>query len=126
MMWPRIIEFTLGLWLAASPFIFAFPADLPSVWWNAYICAFVVVVLSLASIWHRLGRIHFATTIVGGWLVGWGWANSMAVTAPWFHNDIVVGLLLIMLSIIPAPTTRPPAAWTDYERRATSSRSSDG
>jgi hypothetical protein len=45
---------------------------------------------------------------VGLWLMGWGYASG---AAPAFQNDLIVGLVLVMLAVIPNEATQPPRSW---------------
>ena len=107
-MWPRVVEMMLGLWLAASPFVFRHDPAHSALWYNDLTCALLVVVLSLASFSERLRHSHFATVAVGLWLMGWGYVSG---AAPAFQNDLVVGLVLVMFAIIPNEATLPPRSW---------------
>jgi glycerol uptake facilitator-like aquaporin len=107
-MWPRIVEMMLGFWLAASPFIFRHDPAHAALWYNDFVCAFLVVLLSLASFSESLRHSHFATVAVGLWLMGWGYVSG---AAPAFQNDLITGLVLVMLAIIPNEATQPPRSW---------------
>jgi len=112
-MWPRIVETMIGMWLAMSPFIFGHPADATMRWVTDLGAAAAVVVLALASYWHRMKRAHLAILIIAAWLVGFGFTQPYP-TPPALQNDLVVGLLLLMFAIIPNETTQPPQAWRAY------------
>jgi hypothetical protein len=107
----------LGLWLAASSFVFRHDPAHGALWYNDLTCALLVVVLSLASFSERLRHSHFATVAVGLWLMGWGYVSG---AAPAFQNDLITGLVLVMLAIIPNEATQPPRSW-----RAMSTDSTD-
>lgn len=111
-MWSRTAEVMLGFWLAASPFIFSHSADEPGLWWNDFGCAFVILALSLVSFWSRARRAHLLNILVGVWLVGFGYLGSgPAQPTPASQNQLLVGLVLLMLAIIPSQATLPPPGW---------------
>lgn len=112
-MWPRIVEFMLGCWLAVSPFIFAHPAHQASLWWNDMSAGFLIMALALSTYWPPLRRVHLLIFVVGLWLIGFGYFSVPYPAPPAQQNDIVVGLLLLMFSVIPRRTNLPPKPWRD-------------
>ena len=110
-MWARTVEVMLGLWLAASPFIFRHPADEPALWWSDLGCAFLVVTISLLSFWSRTAHAHFLNVLVALWLVGFGYFGSGDPPTPAAQNSLVTGLLLLLLAILPSQATLPPEEW---------------
>jgi hypothetical protein len=113
-MWARVIEVMLGCWLAVSPFIFRHAAEETALWRTDLGCALAVVALALLSFWHPLRRAHLAIGLVALWLVGFGYLASPRPVPPAFQNDLVVGLLLLMLAIIPSEASLPPERWRDF------------
>jgi hypothetical protein len=114
-MWARTTEVMLGLWLAASPFVFGHPPEEPGPWWNDFGTASVVVTVSLLSFWSGARHAHLLNLLAGLWLVGFGYLGGDP-PSPAAQNDLIVGLLLLMLAIIPSEATLPPGEWR--EKRA--------
>jgi hypothetical protein len=112
-MWARTSEVMLGLWLAASPFIFGHPAHEPRLWWNDFGMAFLIVTLSLLSFWSRASHAHLLNLFVGLWLVGIGYFGSGRPPTPAGQNELIVGLVLLMLALIPSEATLPPWEWRE-------------
>lgn len=110
-MWPRTVEVMLGLWLGASPFIFQHPASEPAFWWTDFVCAFLIVTISLASFWSRTLHAHVLNLGVALWLVGFGYLAFGASPPPAAQNELTVGLLLLIVAIIPSEATLPPREW---------------
>ena len=110
-MWARTAEVMLGLWLAASPFIFGhLPAE-RGLWWSDFASALLIVTLSLFSFWNRSRRAHLLNIGVALWLVGFGYFGFGGAPPPGAQNELLVGLLLLMLAIVPSQATLPPVAW---------------
>jgi hypothetical protein len=76
-----------------------------------------VIVLALVSFWPPMQFAHIANFAIGLWLIAFGFLASPYPTPPGLQNDIVVGLLLLMLSIIPNHASRPPRPWHDFLAR---------
>jgi hypothetical protein len=110
-MWARVVEVTIGCWLAMSPFIFRHPADERALWANDLLCAFGVVALALLSFWRPLQYAHFAIIAVAFWLIGFGYLHRPHPAPPALQNDVLVGWVLVMFAIIPNDANLPPRPW---------------
>lgn len=110
-MWARTVEVMLGLWLGASPFIFGHPTDEPGLWWNDLGTAFLVVTISLLSFWSSTSHAHLLNIPVALWLLAFGYFGSGEPPSPAAQNELMVGLLLLMIAIIPSGATLPPEEW---------------
>lgn len=110
-MWSRVVEFMLGCWLAASPFIFGHPADDLSLWIMDWICAVLVISFSVLSYWTPLRHIHLATGLLALVMIAYGRLASPTDVIPALQNHIVVGLLLLMFALVPNQAGRPPRRW---------------
>ena len=118
-MWARVVEVMLGCWLAISPFVFRHPADARGLWSNDLGCALAVVTLALLSLWPRLRYAHLTLIGVALRLIYFGYFGLSHPAPPALQNDLIVGLLLLMLAIIPNEALLLPKAWRDfYARRA--------
>lgn len=113
-MWARVVEVMLGCWLAVSPFVFRLSSEDRVQWYNDLFSALGVIVLALVSFWPPMQFAHVANFAIGLWLIAFGFFASPYPTPPALQNDIVVGLLLLMLAIIPNHATRPPQPWHDF------------
>lgn len=116
-MWARNVEFMLGCWLAASPFIFSHPADATLLWVTDLASAALVCTLAMLSYWHPTRHAHLVMILVALWLVGFGRFGAAAPLPPGMQNEIAIGLLLVMFAIIPNRAAMPPAAWYEAPRR---------
>jgi hypothetical protein len=113
-MWARVIEVMLGCWLAISPFIFRHSAGDKVLWFNDFISATAVIVLSVVSFWPPLRFAHIGNFAIALWLIAFGFWASPYPTPPALQNDIVVGLLLLMFAIVPNEAAQPPRPWRDF------------
>jgi hypothetical protein len=110
-MWARVIELMLGVWLLLSPFIFRETAGAGDFRSTDVSTGSTVIVLSLLSFWQPLRRSHIATGVLALWLVIWAWFAAARPGPPAVQNEIVVGLLLLMLAIVPNEASSPPESW---------------
>ena len=115
-MWARTVEVMLGLWLAASPFIFSHSPAEPRLWWSDLCSAFLIITISLLSFWSRTMRAHLLNVLVALWLVGFGYFSSGDPPPPAAQNDLAVGLILLLLAIIPSEATLPPKGWREFSK----------
>jgi hypothetical protein len=122
-MWARVVEIMLGCWLAVSPFVFRLSSEDRVLRFNDLFSALGVIVLALLSFWPPTQFAHVANFAIGLWLIAFGFLASSYPTPPGLQNDIVVGLLLLMLSIIPNHASRPPRSWHDFLARRSNNAS---
>jgi hypothetical protein len=112
-MWPRVVEVMMGCWLAASPFIFRHPGDQEAFWIRDLLCALAVVFLALLSFWRRARRAYLGILAVGAYLVLTGFLSAVNPLPAALQNDLVVGIILLMLAILPSEANSPPRSWTE-------------
>lgn len=110
-MWPRTTEVMLGLWLAISPFIFEHPPDATLLWTIDLACGFLVIAVSLISHSSRFPRMHLVNIAVATVLIVIGYVLAGTGQFAGAQNQMVVGLILLMLAILPSETTQPPPQW---------------
>lgn len=110
-MWARIVECMLGVWLLLSPFIFRHASDATSRWAVDISFGSTLIVLSLASYWRPTRGAHWLLFPVGALLVALGRWGQPPPLVGGLQNEIVVGLLLLMLALIPNNASQPPPGW---------------
>lgn len=110
-MWPRVVEVMVGFWLAASPFIFRHPPDRAELWTRDLLCAAAVISLSLLSFWSRTRRAHLGILAVGAYLVLSAFLSDTSPPPAALQNDLLIGVILLMLAILPSDATLPPRSW---------------
>jgi hypothetical protein len=112
-MWPRVVEVTIGCWLAMSPFIFHHPPE-KTLWWvNDFACAVAVMAFALLSWVQPLRHIHLLSCVVAVWLIASGYLHGQPVP-PAVQNNVLVGWLLGMFAILPSPAELPPQSWQEF------------
>jgi peptidoglycan/LPS O-acetylase OafA/YrhL len=112
-MWTRTTEVCIAAWLAMSPFIFRLSPDQTFLWATDFVCATLIAVLSLASLWPPLNKLHLGNLAICGWLVVPAFLAG-PTPPPAHQNHVVVGLLLAMIAILPTRADQPPRSWRDY------------
>ena len=112
-MWARIVEIMLGFWLMASPFVFRLTETEPKNWVTHLSCGLAVIIFGFASYWRRTKWAHFLTLAVALWLILSGYSAGHPAP-PSAQNQIVVGLLLGMFSIVPNQANQIPAEWRKF------------
>lgn len=121
-MWGRVIEIMLGLWLTISPFLFGhYPVNRP-LWISDLTCGPIIVMLALLSFWSLpvarfLRYAHLLILVVACWLIGFGYIHGGYPSSPGQQNNILIGLTLLLLAIIPNEASQPPPAWRRYYQR---------
>jgi len=116
-MWARVVEVTISIWLALSPFIFHYPSEDRFLWTNAFICALLVALFALVSFWSVLQKIHLLTLGIALWLWTLGYSNFPEKASIASQNSVVIGLLLLMLAIIPSHSEQPSSSWKKFLKR---------
>ena len=110
-MWARHLELCLGLWLALSPFLFGHSPEARSLWATDLVCAAAVVAFSLLAHWKRLRWIYLLELVVAAWLIAFGRLFALSFAPAAAQNQILVGLLIAMLAIVPNEASLPPRGW---------------
>lgn len=113
-MWARVVEVTMGIWLAMSPFLFHLSYEQPAYWWNDFACGALVMTFALASFWPPTQHAHLLQIAVGLWLMGWAYANEFSLeehASAAMQNDVTVGFMLLMVAILPNHSTRCTPSW---------------
>jgi hypothetical protein len=105
--WARVVEVTLGCWLAVSPFIFQY-GGATALWIVNFVAAFAVVVFAVLSWWEPTRHAHLANALVASALIAYGRFAVGAEPDPAHQNFIMIGLLLLMFSIVPNWASAPP------------------
>ncbi len=101
----------LGCWLAASPFIFNHDPSARALWVNDFVCAGLIITIAALSFFRPIRRVHLLQLAVAGWLVGFGYLAQSPPVPGGLQNDMIVGLILLMLGIAPPDADRPPRGW---------------
>ncbi|MCG6158153.1 SPW repeat domain-containing protein [Rubinisphaera margarita] len=118
-MWARIIEFMLGWWMIASPFIFRHPFDQSAWWWNDLLCGLALIVIPMLCYWPPLRRAHLLLIGLAVWMMGFGYFSAGSIdppeviSPPALQNNLIIGFLLLMFAVIPSQASTPSRAWDE-------------
>lgn len=118
-MWARIVECMLGIWLLLSPFIFSHADRATAQWITDLGAGSLFILLSLFSYWKPTAWAHVLILPVAGWLIGFGRFWHEPPLGPGFQNEILVGLIALMIAVVPTGAAQPPRRW---ERHLNSER----
>lgn len=112
-MWPRALELVLGCWLLLSPLVFGHTGGsaLGLVDRGAGMLVVAIVAISLLPSFDRL---HLATLPLAVALIAWSWSAFPRPGPFGAQNQILVGLLLGLLSVVPSDASSPPESWRRY------------
>lgn len=119
-MWARIVEVMIACWLALSPFIFRAPKDEVWFWVNDFTCSFLMLFFSLICFYKPLRKMHLLNLLVGLWLFAIGYFFEVPLPA-YVQNDVVIGLVLLVLAVIPSESELPPESWQQFHKKNNSS-----
>ncbi len=118
-MWGRVVEIMMAVWLSLSPFLFGhYPGD-RALWMSDLFCAGAIILLSCLAFYEPLRRAHLGNLLIAGWLVGFAYFHGGYPSASGYQNDILTGLTLLLIAIIPNQASQPPRDWQRfYEKLA--------
>lgn len=111
MMWARVAELMMGLWLVVSPLVFRGTESLSHFVAIDIAAGTAVVLFSLFSFWHRTAWAHLLTGGLAALLGAYAYFGWPRPGPPAAQNEITVAMILVLLAIIPNDANRPPAAW---------------
>lgn len=101
-----------GLWEIVSPYILAYSTTTVAMW-NAYIAGVVLIILAVwaaLSEQTRLDRnLEWINAVVGVWLILSPFALNYSAVVAALWNNIIVGVVVIVLAAWAATTFGRPA-----------------
>jgi hypothetical protein len=110
-MWGRVTEILLALWLMFSPFLFGhYPVDRP-LWISDFFSGGAILLFSCISFYESLRRAHLMNGLIAGWLIGFGYIHGGHPAPAGYQHDILIGLILILIAIVPNHANQPPRDW---------------
>ena len=117
-MWARIAEILLGLWLFATPFVFATYRDGGTIAAAFdHLAGLAAVGLALLSFTKGLRWAHIAILGLAAVLVLPSYLTGFPAP-PYIQNRIAIGLVLAIFAIIPNRANEVPASWQEFYRKA--------
>lgn len=103
----------LALWLVVSSRVLPEPLT-GSAWLVNGLAAAAVVAFSAMTFQPTLRHAHAGTLLVAVLLIAWAWSSFPRPGPAVAQNQILVGLLLGLLAVVPTEAGRPPVAWRQY------------
>ena len=107
-MWARICELILGIWLAASYWIFSMDD------WGVLASALSVLLFAALSFCDKLNKIHLLEALPASWLL----YIAYSYPVPWLpfglQNLILTAFSLLMFAIIPSRASDHPSPWKKF------------
>ena len=119
-MWPRVIEGMLGCWLLVTPLVFRGTPAVEDYTTSALVSGAVIIVMALLSFWEPTRLARFVTLGVSLWLALHGYFAAERPGPPAAQNEIMIGLTLLLMAIIPNEASRPPRAWRHEQHTSVS------
>lgn len=119
-MWPRVMEGMLGCWMLATPLVFRGTTAVGDYTASALGSGAIVIVMALLSFWEPARLARFATLAASLWLAFHGYFAAERPGPPAAQNEIMIGLTLLLLAIIPNEASQPPRAWRHEPLRGVS------
>jgi len=96
--WQEWASFTLGLWLALSPWVCGYAEDQPAATGNAVFMGIALALASYFQVWLEGHVIDWLSFAAGIWLVAAPFALDFGATALPAANSIAVGTLILVLA----------------------------
>src|SRR5688500_10213774 len=101
-MWAAFVNIILGVWLMASPSVFAFEKIAAD---NNYITGPLVITFAIIAVWEVNRSARYGTLLAGAWLLLspflLGYDDT---TTKWI--TVATGLLIILCSLVKGKLTR--------------------
>lgn len=102
--WKDACNLVLGVWLAVSPWALSYATEGASTW-NAHVIGVVVAVAALAALIAFHKWEEWVNAVLGVWLIVSPYLLGFAAYRDALWNQIVVGVLILVLAIWAAVTT---------------------
>ena len=105
--WTSGTNLAAGIWLIAAPFILGYSAVTAAVW-NDVLIGLAVAGLAWARVAKPLERegVSWTNVVLGVWLLAAPFALAYSGTTAALWNDIVIGLVVLVLGTWNALTSR--------------------
>ena len=115
-MWALALECLIGFWIISSYCLFTCPMENESLAMADLIAAAAVVSFALLSLIRRLDKLHLASLLVAGMLIGIGFAPPGFSSPASLQNHLIVGLILAIVCLVPCRANKPPRSWSHWYR----------
>lgn len=111
MMWPRLCEIVIGLWVAASPWVL--PAGSGPQWVaiNEAVSGAACVLIAIVSCLRPREWWHLLQIPLALWIVAAAYFTSPVPATATAQSDLLAAFFLVNFAIIPTRATEPPPGW---------------
>lgn len=114
-MWARLTELAFGLWLLASPFVFAHSTSATSLWAIDLSAGALLLVSTGLNYRFASRRWYLGVPVLGACLIGSAFLAGPHPLPLARQNDIMVGFIIMMLGVVPNRALQPPGKWASFE-----------
>lgn len=115
--WPRIAEMVLAVWLGAAPYWVIRPDDPILLVHDMILSALIATCSAVAMALKHCQWFNLINVALGFWLVGFAYLFARGIDEVVAQNEILVGLAVAMIAIVPTRSLEPPAEWVAYYGR---------
>ena len=113
MIWARLCEMAIGLWVASSPWVLPRGSGPGWVAINETVCGAACVLIAVVSCMRPRQWWNLLQIPVAAWLVGVAYATSTSPATATAQSDLLAAFFLVNFAIIPTRATAPPDGWTE-------------
>ncbi|NII11079.1 SPW repeat protein [Oleiagrimonas sp. C23AA] len=102
--WQDGVNFVLGLWLVATPWIFqqlinALPADIAGVTaWNMWVVGIALIITCSMSLSAYFATLQWLNILFGAWLVASPWVLGFSALTEFAWNAVIAGGLVVLFA----------------------------
>jgi hypothetical protein len=96
--WQDQIILLLGLWLIATPWVYAYPDASPQMT-NALICGVVIAVLAAFDLYKTYFWAVVVNLLLGIWVAVSPWVLRVADRHTVVWNELIVGIAVLVLAL---------------------------
>jgi hypothetical protein len=110
--WNLLVATLLGFWLMAAPAVFdatGFAAD------SDHLVGPLVAVIAVIAMAEPVRLLRYGNVLTGLWLIAIPWFTGGMTTGSTI-NDVIVGVILIVLSIPRGPVVQRYGGWVQWTR----------
>lgn len=102
---PRLVNTALGLWLIVAPAVLGYSTTHAAASANDRIVGPLVMSAAIVAIWPELRPLRWVNAVFGGWMIIAPWLLRIVTEHPVSAtvNDVVVGILLVVVARIRGP-----------------------
>jgi hypothetical protein len=117
--WASGLNVLVGLWLLISPFVLGFSAPTnvpfrPSAMWNDIILGIVIAIIAAIRFFgaYQATWLSWLNVILGIWVIVSPWVLGFSSTPTPMWDNVIVGIVVVILGIWAAVTSPRPTTMT--------------